>query len=84
MPTRTDSEVFEHLDLALLCRVFSECSQTALASPSITAPEREALRLSIARSLTRSLVRGERNSERMKQTALEEAVLPLLVAKAGY
>ena len=76
MSTQATSQIFDHLDLALLCRLFSECCSTALAAPSISAAEREALRLRIGRSLTRSLVHGERDPEMLKQIALQEAFLP--------
>jgi hypothetical protein len=56
--TQLDSQIFDHLDLALLCRLFSECCATALASPSIPATEREALRLRIGKSLTREPARA--------------------------
>jgi hypothetical protein len=81
--TQLDSQIFDHLDLALLCRLFSECCATALASPSIPATEREALRLRIGKSLTRHLVLGERDPETLKQTALQEAFLPTPV-EAGF
>lgn len=75
MSTQPDSQISDHLDLALLCRLFSECCAT-LASPSISAAEREALRLRIGKSLTRHLMHGERDPETLKQTALQEAFLP--------
>jgi len=76
MFTQPDAQIYDHLDLALLCRLFSECCATALASASISGAEREALRLRIGKSLTRHLMHGERDPETLKQTALQEAFLP--------
>src|SRR5262245_61472487 len=76
MSNEPTPQICDQLDLVLLCRLFSECCATALALSSISTSEGEALRLRIGKSLTRSLMGGERDPETLKQIALKAAFLP--------
>jgi hypothetical protein len=75
MSTDPIPQLYDSLDLTLLGRLFSECCEKAPELESITASEREAFRVQIAKCLFRSLAQGERNPETMKTVALREVLL---------
>jgi hypothetical protein len=70
--------IFDPLDLALLCRLFSQCCETSTSCTpaSMTGSEMDDFRVRIAKSLIRSLAKGERDPEILKHIALQEALLP--------